>query len=46
MKKEGKVKESRRDIADGPPLWAWFIPWGLSLGSIIISIIAILGKLQ
>ncbi len=41
MKKEKESKEPKRDITDGPPLWAWFIPWGLSLVAIVISCIRI-----
>ncbi len=41
MKKEKEPKEPKRDITDGPQLWAWFIPWGLLLGAIVISLVKI-----
>lgn len=41
VKKEGKAKESKRNITDGPPLWAWFFPCGLSLVAIVISVVKI-----
>lgn len=42
MKKEGKAREHKKDTADGPPLWAWLLPCGLSLAAIVISVTKII----